>query len=80
VAEILLQSHEGFLRLLPTLPSSWHTGSVRGLKARGGYTVDMEWADGKLTKAVITSEFGGVLRLSDGREFAVEPGRSITLP
>ena len=80
VAEMLLQSHEGFLRLLPTLPSSWHTGSVRGLKARGGYTVDMEWADGKLTKAVITSEFGGVLRLSDGREFVMEPGRSITLP
>ena len=80
VAEMLLQSHEGFLRLLPTLPASWHTGCVRGLKARGGYTVDMDWADGKLTKAVITSEFGGILRLSDGREFAMEPGQSITLP
>lgn len=58
MAELLVQSHLGFIDLLPVLPESWRSGEVRGLHARGGFTVDLAWKDGLLAEARITSRYG----------------------
>jgi len=72
VAEMLLQSHAGVLHLLPALPVLWPEGKITGLRARGGFEVDMEWKDGMLTKALITSHLGGNCRLRTTGKVSVD--------
>ena len=59
IAEMVLQSHRGRIRLLPALPKAWAHGTVRGLRARGGFTIDLQWSQGVLERAVFSSSAGG---------------------
>lgn len=63
IAEMLVQSYDGFIYLLPALPDALPNGSVKGLKARGGFEVDLNWKDGKVSKIVVKSALGGSCRI-----------------
>jgi len=70
IAEMLMQSHDGEIFLLPALPSHWKSGEVKGLRARGGFTVDMKWNEGKVQELTIYSDLGGNCRLRVADELA----------
>lgn len=63
VAEMLVQSHDGAVHLLPALPDAWKNGVVEGIMARGGFEIDMEWSNGKVAKVNVLSKIGGNLRI-----------------
>ncbi|TVY10403.1 glycoside hydrolase family 95 protein [Paenibacillus cremeus] len=71
ITEMLLQSHGGELALLPALPAAWPAGEITGLRARGGYGVDLRWAGGALAQAVIRAGHSGTCRVRAGAPASV---------
>ncbi len=81
IAEMLLQSHDGKISIIPAIPKAWASGSFTGLRARDGFIVSAEWSAGTLTKATITSQLGGVCRvaLAKGYSISGKDGKSVAV-
>jgi len=83
IAEMLLQSHDGQITLLPALPKPWANGRFKGLRARGGFEISAEWRDGALERADLTSLDGGnatVRFRTSVRELRTTRGQTYSLP
>ena len=74
IAEMMLQSHDGAVHILPSVPERWTDGKVTGLVARGGFIVDIEWKDGKAAEVKVKSQLGGNLRLRSADALVMKGG------
>ncbi len=78
IAEMLVQSHAGFIHLLPALPDVWAEGTLKGIRCRGGFVVDnMNWTNGTLQSAILTSTIGGTLRICSATPLCLN-GKQLT--
>jgi alpha-L-fucosidase 2 len=79
IAEMIMQSHDGTIQVLPAIPDVWKSGSVKGLCARGGFEIEfMEWKNGKISKLIIKSKLGGNCRIRSYSPLKAE-GKTILL-
>jgi alpha-L-fucosidase 2 len=79
IAEMIMQSADGALHLIPALPKEWTSGSVQGLRARGGFElVELQWKDHKVEKAIVKSTLGGVLRVRVPNNIRLDKGIALT--
>jgi alpha-L-fucosidase 2 len=74
IAEMLLQSHAGYVHLLPALPDKWQRGEISGLRARGGFQADIKWQENKLYQAKIISNLGGILPIRSLQPLQIQGG------
>ena len=77
IAEMMIQSHDGAVHVLPSVPDRWKDGKVSGLVARGGFVVDIEWKDGKVVMLKVKSQLGGNLRIRTAGELAMKGGAAL---
>jgi alpha-L-fucosidase 2 len=80
VAEMFVQSHLGEIQLLPALPTKWDNGNVKGLRARGGFEVDIYWLNTRLTNALITSSIGGKCTIRTNLPVEIKGAKYKTAP
>ena len=80
ITEMLMQSHDGHIKLLPALPEGWKDGEFNGVCARGAFELDFQWADGKVTKAKVLSKAGEVCRISLGQPIKISSQGKEVMP